>query len=419
VADVKGFRGLRYNTGKAGDLNLLVCPPYDIITPEQREEYIRKSPFNAVRLELPSGGDGRYREAGDLLKKWMDDGVLEQDAEEGIYICEMEFSADCERKSLKGFVGLVKLSDYSEGIVFPHEETLSKDKTDRYCLMSETHCNFSSVYSLYADEDGVLRGLLDECTVDSPPDMSVTDGDNTTHSMWRVTDENILKRLADAFKNQKLYIADGHHRYETALKYCEERGGGGYVMMMFVDMANDGLRVYPTHRILRNLDGFDIDKVLDDCGAYFSVEKASDEDEMGAALRKRYDEGRRAFALYSGGGECHIMTLTDVHAVKGILPSMSDAYCGLDVSVLHSLVLERVFGIDKENMANQKNLSYTRVLRKALEAVDFHGADCAFILNPTKVAEIRDVALAGEKMPQKSTYFHPKLITGLVMNKIK
>ena len=426
MAEIKAFKGMRY-TSAAGDLNTLVCPPYDIISEAQREEYIRQNPYNVIRLELPTGGDDRYREAGNTLKDWLDREILACDTEESIYVYEMQFSANGARRSLKGFVSLVKLTEFSEGIVLPHEETLSKAKKDRFDLMSETFCNFSQIYSLYMDEDGSAYGLIDGCSK-GIPDMEVKDPDGTIHRMWRISDGNVISQVTAAFADKKLYIADGHHRYETALNFhkslCADGKnvpGSGYIAMMLVNMENPGLVVFPTHRIVKGLENFDPDKLINECKQYFDIAEAPGEERMQAALNKFYDEGKKAFAAYLGFGKCCVMTLRDENenAVKKLLPEMSEAYCGLDVSVLHTLVLERILGIDKENMANQKNLTYTRSRQEALEVVDMDGADCSFILNPTKVSEIRDVALASEKMPQKSTYFYPKLITGLVMNKFQ
>ncbi|MDE6132782.1 MAG: DUF1015 domain-containing protein [Oscillospiraceae bacterium] len=416
MAEIKAFKGMRY-TSAAGDLNALVCPPYDIISDSQREKYVEENPCNIIRLELPKGGDERYKEAGKTLKDWLDKEILACDKEDSIYVYEMLFSANGARNRLKGFVSLVKLVEFSEGIVLPHEETLSKAKEDRFNLMSETFCNFSQIYSLYMDGDGSVYSMIDGCSKGAP-DMEVTDPDGTVHRMWRVSDSGVIKDVTEAFKDKKLYIADGHHRYETALNFHKKQGteSSGYIAMMLVNMENKGLVVFPTHRIVKNLDNFNAEKVIEACKPYFTIAEAPGEERMQAALNQLYDDGKKAFAMYTGCGKCYVMTLSDESAVKRLLPEMSEAYCGLDVTVLHSLVLERILGIDKENMANQKNLTYTRSRREALEAVDMDGADCSFILNPTKVSEIRDVAAAGEKMPQKSTYFYPKLITGLVMN---
>ncbi len=425
MAEIKAFKGMRYNPEKGGGLNSLVCPPYDIISDEQRADYIEKNPCNIIRLELPKGGDERYREAGETLTKWLDENVLAQDKNDSIYVYEMDFTANGVKNSLKGFVSLVKLEEFSKGIILPHEETLSKAKQDRFNLMSETFCNFSQIYSLYMDENNSIYSLVDGCS-QGEPDMSVTDSDGTVHKMWCVSDSGVIAKITKAFEDKKLYIADGHHRYETALNFHKHLvaegkdtadGLSGYIAMMLVNMENSGLVVFPTHRIVHGLENYSTEKILDGCKAYFDIEESDAGEGMRSALLNFYNAGKKAFALYAGGKRAHIMILKDENAVKKFLPEMSDAYCGLDVSVLHNLVLERIFGIDKENMANQKNLSYTRSVDEAIAAVDEGRADCSFIVNPTKVTEIRDVALAGEKMPQKSTYFYPKLITGLVMNK--
>ncbi len=390
MAVIKPFGGMRF-TEKAGEIGELVCPPYDIISEKEREDYIKANENNIIRLELPVGGEGRYKEAGDLLEKFMSEGILAKDTEDSIYVYEMEFTANGVKNSLKGFVSLVKLTDFSEGIVLPHEETLSKAKVDRFNLMSETNCNFSQIYSLYMDEDGSVYSLIDGCSK-GEADMSVTDPDGTIHKMWCVTDKSVTDAVTAKFADKKLYIADGHHRYETACNYNKhliENGkateNSGFIAMMLVNIENDGLVVFPTHRIVRDLEKFDSATLLKECEKYFEIVSPPSQERMKAAMDKLYDNGQKAFSLYLGEGKCHLMILKENDAVKAILPDKSDAYCGLDVSVLHNLVLEKIFGIDKENMANQKNLTYTRSVEEAIAAVDNGEADCSFILNPKKV----------------------------------
>lgn len=423
MAEIKGMRALRFNTNTAGDLNTLVCPPYDIISDAEREEHIKINSSNIVRLELPKGDDNRYEEAGKTLEEWLSAGILKQDDKEGIYVYEMEFSG----RKLKGFVCLVELVDFAKGIVLPHEETLSKAKQDRFSLMSATFCNFSQIYSLYMDEDGKTFSAVDKCSQGNP-DMEITDRDGVIHRMWCVYDEDIIADVTKKFEDKKLYIADGHHRYETAFNFhrhllesgvSDENSDSGYVMMMLVNMENEGLLVMPTHRIVRGLNNFNIDDVISKCSEYFDIKKENiTSDKAEEELSKLYSEQKKAFALYADG-EYYIMTLKSFDVLSDIFPNTSEAYRGLDVNILHSLVLESIFGIDKENMANQKNLIYTKIAAQAAEAVDSGAANCAFLLNPTRISEIRDIAIAGEKMPQKSTYFYPKLITGLVMNKFR
>jgi len=424
MAVIKAFKGLRY-TEKAGDINGIVCPPYDIISDQQRTDYINKNQNNIIRLELPKG-ENAYKEAGKTLSQWLENGILATDNKEGIYIYEMEFSANgIPNQKVKGFISLVKLEEFSKGIVLPHEETLSKAKTDRFNLMSETFCNFSQIYSLYMDEDNSTYNIIDEQS-NQRADVEVTDNDGVIHRLWCVYDEEVIAKVTAKFDDKKLYIADGHHRYETALNFhkhlCEKgistmTSQSGYVCMMLVNMENDGLVVFPTHRIVRDLEDFDINKVIEKCKDYFTITEEGSLDNLEASLANLYKNGEKAFALYAGENGYYLLVLKEKDIIKSFLPSMSDAYCHLDVSILHSLVLERIFGIDKENMANQINLTYTRDFNEAINTVKSKNANCAFILNPTRVSEIRDVALASEKMPQKSTYFYPKLITGMVMNK--
>lgn len=426
MAEIRGFRGLRFQTEKAGSIDTLCCPPYDIISEEQRLAYLARNPYNIIRLELPKGEDP-YLQAGEILSSWLKEEILKQDEEESIYIYEESFEHKGETLSVKGFISLVRAVPFSDGIVLPHEETLSKAKTDRFNLMKACFCNFSQIYALYTDKQGETDTLVDKLS-ESSPDVSFTDEQGVTHRLWRISDRSALASLTQQFADRKLYIADGHHRYETAVNFKNDLVQQGilgdsdslpnYVMMMLVDMSHKGLVVFPTHRIVRGLTDFDLKAILEKSRQFFAISEIS-ASSVAAQLEECYQNGKKAFALYVGRQLAYLFVLADEHAVKEILPDMSDAYCSLDVSVLHTLVLERIMGIDKENMANQKNLIYTKVYDEAIAAVDNGEADCSFILNPTRIEQIRDVALAGEKMPQKSTYFYPKLTTGLVMNYLK
>ena len=423
MAEVKPFRGLRFDCEKAGAIEKLVCPPYDIICEQQRQEYLAENENNIIRLELPKG-EAPYETAGKTLSDWLDRGILRRDDEEAVYIYEEEFTAGTERRSFKGCIVRVRLEEFSKGIILPHEETLSKAKEDRFNLMKATNCNFSQIYSLFNDGSHEITARLDRLGK-AAPISELTDGEGVTHRLWAVTDKDEISAVCSAFAEKKLYIADGHHRYETALNYrnyCRENGIGNgaedYVMMMLVDMEHPGLLVLPTHRIVRDLESFDADAAMAECAKWFDITEFSGTDTIEATLHEKYLAGEKALAFYCGGNKYRLLVLRDKQAVSAFLPEKSSAYCGLDVSVLHTLILERIFGIDAENMAKQINLTYVKKFGDALSAVDEGRAQCAFILNPTKVEEIRDVAAAGEKMPQKSTYFYPKLITGLVMNEI-
>ena len=319
------------------------------------------------------------------------------------------------------------MEDFSAGVVLPHEETLSKAKQDRFNLMQATNCNFSQIYSLYMDDTGETQRRIDRLSSGTPR-CEFSDG-LVTHRLWIVNDALAIEAFRSDFAARKLYIADGHHRYETAINYrnyCRENAvwapGSEFVMMMLVDMAHPGLLVFPTHRLVRGLPDFSAEQVLSGSAEYFDIEPLPGRDAVEPRLKADYDAGKKSFvfaAKRDGALAYTLLTLRDPAVMADFLPEKSDASRGLDVSVLHTLVLERVLGIDKENMANQKNLTYTRSADEALESVQAGESQCAFLLNPTRVEEIGAVAAAGEKMPQKSTYFYPKLITGLVMNSLE
>ncbi|MBC8536392.1 DUF1015 domain-containing protein [Feifania hominis] len=420
MAEIKPFRALRFAPA-AGPIDELCCPPYDIISPEQRRGYLSKNLHNIVRLELP---DGCYRDAGSNLRQLIERHLLAEDERPGIYIYEEEFSLDGVVRRVKGFLCLTRLEEFERGIVLPHEETLSKAKDDRFQLMSETFCNFSPIYSLYFDEGLETSRLIDALSAGAPQ-IAFVDEAGVTHRLWPVYDEAALRALEAQFAPRKLYIADGHHRYETALRFRDELRERGlvdgpdhkanFVMMHLTAMENPGLVVLPTHRLCRGLDGFDEQRLLRGLEHAFVTEKKAGLD----TLERELAAGdRKCLALYTGGDSYVKLTLRDESFAREAAPGMSGALCMLDVSILHNLILEPLLGIDKANMAAQKNLIYTRSIREAIESVQNGSCNAAFLLNATRVDEIAAVASAGEKMPQKSTYFYPKLITGLVMNKI-
>ena len=427
MAEIRPLRALRYNLEKAGPIENLTCPPYDIISPDQRRELLSHSGYNVIRLELPQEGKEPYEEAAHTLNLWRSEGVLQLDMEEGMYLYEEEFLSQVDQGQSRKVLGLVcrvRLEDFANGVILPHEETLSKAKEDRFRLLSATRCNFSSIYSLYRDEGGLTRQRLLNLKNTCPPRYAFSDG-LVTHRLWVVNDPVAIQALREDFAGRKLYIADGHHRYETGLRYrdtLEEQGtylpGASYTLMTLTDMADPGLTVFPTHRLVRGVEGFEESALLAACQEDFILEPQQNRADSEKALENLYQEGKHAFALWAGKAWT-VLTLRDPAVMDQLLPDKSRDYRLLDVSILHSLVLERLLGIDKENMASQKNLTYTRSAEEAQRSVDQGESQCCFLLNPTRVEEIGQVAQNGEKMPQKSTYFYPKLITGLVVNSLE
>ncbi len=433
MANVKPFSALRYDTAKIGSLSDVTAPPYDIISPEEQDKYC-ENPHNIIHLELGKVYDtdtdenNRYTRAKDCLSDWMERGVLKREDSPAYYLYEEIFSLpDGSVKSLKGLISAVELVPFSEKVILPHEETLSKAKQDRFALMSETNANFSPIYFLYMDEEKTVNKIIEQVIKTNPTETFKTK-DGIIHNLWVIKEPDLLSKIEISFKDKQLFIADGHHRYETALNYrnklsetvenFDESHGGNYIMAFAVEMDDPGLVVLPTHRIIKNLESFDEEKIVSSLENTFEVSKiaSTSPDTDG---EKILDENKdvSSFVMYTGKDYFYLLTLKDEDAMKKALPSRSDAYRGLDVSVLHTLILDGHFGIDTDNMANQKNLVYTKFSTEAISSVKSGEAQCSFLLNATKVRQIKDVSLLNEKMPQKSTYFYPKLITGLVINK--
>ena len=437
LALVLPFCGYRYNTDIYSDLNDVTAPPYDIIPKEEQQALFDKNEHNIIRIDYgpeystDTDADNKYTRAGKDLKKWIADNVLVKEDKPAFYIYEQIFSLGSSNSSnsLKGILSKVQLQEFSENVILPHEFTISKAKTDRLNLMRQTAANTSPIYSLYLDEDEKIASVIDKNS-DCTPDLTFVTDEGVRQNIWIVTDESVCNEITNLFENKKLFIADGHHRYETALNYRNERHEADgtevnsceydYIMMMLVSMSNSGLFVFPTHRLVRDSHRYDETLLVGMLTENFSVSKiyfteGDYADIITDRLSNSLDE--KLFGLYTGGNYYYLLELKSLATIDSAIDGMSDAYKHLDVTVLHKLILERFLGIDEENMKKQSNLSYMRDAAEAVQAVKDGEYQCAFIINPTKVSEIKNVASANEKMPQKSTYFWPKLVTGIVINK--
>ncbi len=439
MAKVIPFCGTRYNTEKFENLDVVTAPPYDIISKEEQDEIYNKSEHNIIRVDFGKelSGDteteNRYTRSGALLKKWIDEEILIREDAPAFYIYEQIFTLgdDKSSHSLKGILSLVELKEFSEKVVLPHEETISKAKADRLNLMRATGANTSPIYSLYLDDEETISNLIEEAS-DDAPDISFVSGDGIRQNIWIVTDEATTSRITTLFENKQLFIADGHHRYETALNYRNERHAQDgtpigsadydYILMMLVSMSNSGLFVFPTHRLVKDIKGFDETLLISCLTEEFSAAKIYfTEGDYANIITDRLVNTveEKLFALYTGGNYYYLLKLKDTASADAVTVGKSKAYRHLDVNILHKLILEKFLGIDEENMKSQKNLVYMREASDAVYAVKSGDYQCAFLINPTKVSEIREIASANEKMPQKSTYFWPKLVTGLVINKFQ
>ena len=439
MAKVIPFRGLRYNTEKVKELDAVTAPPYDIISPAEQQELYNKNEHNVIRLdygmEFPedTAENNRYTRSAAYLEEWLKEQDLLREEKPAFYIYEQIFSLDHENPnhSLKGIIGRVQLEEFSKRVVLPHEETISKAKEDRLKLMQTTASNMSQVYSLYMDEDKAIARLIEEQS-DRKPDLTFITKESITQNIWMITDETLNAHISELFEEKQLFIADGHHRYETALNYRKLRHAEDgtqegsmsydYIMMMLVSMSDGGLFVFPTHRMIKNLESFDEVLLVGYLTEEFTVSKiyfteGNYAEIIMERLANTVDE--TLFGLYTGQNYYYLLKLKDTKSIDAAITDKSDAYKHLDVTVLHKMILEQYLGIDDENLKNQKNLVYTRDAEEAIQAVQDGGFHCSFLINPTKISQIKEIAQANEKMPQKSTYFWPKLVTGIVINKFE
>ena len=434
MPDIRPFRALRFDPSSVGDLGLVVAPPYDVIDPEERRRLVARHPANVVRLDMPAeevgdAPDDRYRRAARTLAAWRSDGTLRKDPHPSLYVYEQTYrvpGTDVERTQ-RGFFARLRLEPYgSDGGVLPHERTLSAPKEDRYKLLRATGVNTSPVVGLYDDAARSVPGLLAEVTARAAG-VDLTDDDGVRHRLWAITadgtgrDGEIARGLIAAAARGPVTIADGHHRYETALRYrderrmtrsCEEDPAFDYLLMLFLE-ASEPLTVLPTHRIVRGA-GQAASGLLGRVGELFDVEPISSADELVAETRAGVlaSGGKGRFGLWTRDGGARLTARRA--ALRPELPPGGDALRHLDVTVLGA-ALERLVGLDAEAVAGGA-VGYTKSADEAVAAVETGDADAAFLLEPTPVASIEAVARDGDVMPQKSTYFYPKALTGLVIN---
>ncbi len=422
------FAGLRFDPEKV-DLSTALCPPYDVIKGAARDQLIQRDAHNIVQVELaaPYGQnatDEQYQASAALLQQWQDEGVLVRDAP-AFYLYEQEFTVPGTdtKKQRRGVLGALLLTEFGEGVQ-PHEHTLSGPKADRLNLLRATRTNTSPIFGLYSDTQGWIESLLNDVSFDTPV-CEATDGEGIVHRLWKVQDDETVNAINASISGEDILIADGHHRYETALNYrneCREKaeaaghewtGGEGenYVLMMCVSTSDDGLVVLPTHRIAKA----DTSALLNDLSQFFEVTPvAGNADDVmaqvdDAAFISR--PGRFGLCL---NGQHYLLQLKDGDAHQSAMDAeKSAAYRDLDVSILHTLILDQMLGIDDEKLAAGGHIAYTIDADEAHEKTRESGA--AFLMRPTPVEQVQAVANAGDKMPQKSTYFYPKLITGLVL----
>lgn len=431
MATIAPFRGTRYEPAKAGNLSRVVTLPYDRITPQLQAKYYAQSEYSICRVikgqEEPGDTDANnvYTRAAAYWRQWLKDGVVVEDDSPAIYAYYQVFSVGGQPFTRRGMCVMVELEDYDRGGIKPHERTLDAPKQDRLKLLLATDTHFGQVFQLYPDDTNEVADLLaPHCQGEPDVDVEVAEEPGVRHKLWRVTDGGTIAAIKSSMEGRQLFIADGHHRYETALNYrnlrlAEYAGGPNghhprYAMMTLVGMSDPGLVVLPTHRSLHGLPGFNVSKLIASLYAHFNVAIGLRRDEMLKRLEEaRQDPERHAFGLY-GGGKFTFLELTDDGIMEQLAPDRTPDWRELDVAILHEVVLEKLLGIGKEAQAAKTNIDYDRSAQVAIDRVDGGTHQCVFFMNPTRMEQIREVAGQGEVMPQKSTDFYPKLVTGAV-----
>ena len=437
MASIYPFRAWRYNPS-AVRLEDVVTQPYDKISPAMQEGYYQRSPYNLVRiiLGLPElfdaeRGENVYSRAARDFKAWREQGILVREKDPCIFAYSQRFRVpgSDEVKERRGFIALGKLHDYADQVVFRHEQTLSKPKSDRLNLLKSTRAHFGQIFMLYSDPAGTVQKLLYDGA--GPADAQVTDEYGVLHRVWRVSDPSVIRMLASTMADKKLIIADGHHRYETALNYSKEHAPANLgrsehsaselphppfpeaaVMMTFVNMDSDGLVILPTHRVVHGLTGFDPAAFTKAAEQFFTVQRLPESAAPNYIDTLRGQKGT-AFVAVSRTGAFLLGSKPD--AIAGLISALPENQRQLDLTHLHSVILDKLLGLDAEKVREQTNIRYLRDAGEAVDQVKRGEADVAFLTNPVTMDQLREVAFAGSVMPQKSTDFYPKLLSGLTI----
>jgi uncharacterized protein (DUF1015 family) len=420
MADVQPLRALHYDPAVAGPLQDVVAPPYDVIDAGQRAALIERSPNNVVAVDLPQGEPDPYAAAREQFERWQQQGVLVRDEQPALWAHTQDYTGpDGQRRTRRGFFCRVRIEGYGPGRVRPHERTHPGPKEDRLRLTRATRANISPIFSLFSDPASAAWGALEPATEQSPWG-EVTDADGTIHRLWRVADREAIAAVQAATRDAELLIADGHHRYETMQAYAEEVEATGtppndehrYILMCLVALDDPGLTVFPTHRLVNKLDEQRRQALAETLARDFELREVSAEEVAPEAGRGPLELGY----VSSHDERCYRLTLKDQAIADAALSGYSEAYRQLDTGVLETLLLKGALGLSDEDISHFNGLFYARDTAEALRVVRSGEYEAAFLMRPTPVEQVREVAAEGENMPPKSTYFFPKLLTGLLFN---
>jgi uncharacterized protein (DUF1015 family) len=415
MAEIQPLRALHYALDRTGGLQPVVAPPYDVIDAEQRAALAAQSPYNVVGIDLPEGEPDPYAHAAELLNGWRAEGAVVQDPEPAIWPLEQDYTGpDGRTRTRRGFLARVRIEQYGPGRIRPHERTHPGPKEDRLRLTRATKANLSPIFSLFSDPDNASWSALAPHT-GARPYAQTDDPDGTVNRLWRVTDPSTIAAVSRAAAGAELLIADGHHRYETARVYAEEVGGEGphrYVLMCLVALQDPGLTVFPTHRLVRGLTPTQQEALAAAITRDFDIVELGTTDELPPPANDQLQLGY----IDAHFKKPYRLTLKDPAIADQALPDHSEPYRRLDTAVLEALIIKGALGLTDEQIDHLDGLGYARDDAQALELIRENDYDAAFFMAPTPVERVQDVAASGESMPPKSTYFFPKVPTGLVFN---
>ncbi|MHC4122591.1 MAG: DUF1015 domain-containing protein [Planctomycetota bacterium] len=436
--EIRPFKAFRFNKDVVGDVGSCIAPPYDVINSQQQQKLYEKNEYNIVRIikgkttESDSENDNQYTRAARYLNDWIAKGAVKQDSDEAIYGYVQDFELSDQSYRRFSFIALAKLEEFGD-IVRPHEQILNKPIVDRLSLKKATSAKFGLVLMLYSDEEKIAESIIAR-HLDNETLVDFIDEQGVRHQVFAVRDKQDTDAISRMMNDKSCVIADGHHRYTTGLTYMKEnpdKPAAKYQMVALSNAEQNGLIVLATHRVVGGLEDFDFAKLLEDLGKKFEItefkfdsdqSKKDAKHKMLKAMAGHLESDTTAFGIYAGIEAFYKAVLKDTKAMDLAASQMSKPWRKLDVSVLHKLILEEILGIDAEKVAKQSNLEYVKDTETAIDDsiknIDEGKKQLAFFMNPPKIRQINDVAQQGERMPQKSTYFYPKVYTGLTINRL-
>ena len=441
MAEIIPFRGILYNPRKIDKMADVVAPPFDIISEQEQLKYHESHSHNIIRLTLgkthedDTSTNNRYTRSADCFNKWLSDHIMERDKTPAFYFTAMEFPHENKIVTRYGLIVLVGLEPFEKGVVLPHEKTFPNVKSERLELMKACHANFSPIFSLYSDNKNRVLDKLKNATFNKTADNAFTDNNGQKHFLWRITDRAVQRYVSEAFKDKLIYIADGHHRYETALNYrdwvsTEHPNFNGdhpanYVMMYLCSMEDPGLVILPAHRMLNEVSATVRGSLIKKAKAYFDIITIPYNDGQQAEARAQFmsilssNNSKNCIGVFmKDPRELNLLTLKPGVMDQMFTDELPGVIRNIDVTVLSRLIFMEIFGFDQFRHDNEKLIAYSSTTKDAIDAVDAGRHDIAFIMNPTKIQQVRKIAEAGLVMPRKATYFFPKVITGQVLNKL-